>query len=129
LNIKGAAEAIELYKKAFGAEERVRMPGPDNSIMHAELKIGTSMIMIADALRNPPTQSSCHLYLEDVDGAWARATGAGLQVAMPLANMFWGDRYGVLTDKFGNRWGLSCHIEDVSPEEMRKRMAAEMQKA
>jgi len=123
LNIKGAADAIEFYKKAFGAEERARMLGPNNSIMHAEIKIGNSVIMVADAMTNPPTQASLHLYVEDCDGAWRRALDAGCQVAMPIGDMFWGDRYGVLTDKWGNRWGIATHKEDVAPADMQKRMA------
>jgi uncharacterized glyoxalase superfamily protein PhnB len=126
LNVKGAAEAIEFYKKAFGAEERARMPGPNNTLMHAEIKIGTSIVMIADALRNPPTQSNLHLYVEDVDAAWKRATDAGCEVTMPLGDMFWGDRYGVLSDKWGNRWSLASHKEDVAPADMQKRMAEAM---
>jgi len=126
LNLKGAGDAIEFYKKAFGAEERTRMPGPNGSIMHAEIKIGNSMVMISDAMTNPPTQSSCHLCVDNADAWWKRATEAGADVVMPIADMFWGDRYGVLVDKWGNRWGIATHKEDVSPEEMRKRAAEAM---
>ncbi len=128
LNVKGAADAIEFYKKAFGAEERSRMALPNGTVMHCELKIGNSLLMIADAIQNPPTQSSTHLYVEDADAWWKRATAAGCQVALPIADMFWGDRYGILTDKFGNRWGIATHKEDVSPTEMAKRSAEEMKK-
>jgi PhnB protein len=126
LNIKGAAAAIEFYKKAFGAEERGRMPGPGGAIMHAEIKIGDSVVMLADAMQNPPTQASLHIYVEDVDAAWKRATAAGAQVAMPLEDQFWGDRYGVLTDQWGNRWSLATHKADYTPEEMSKRAAEAM---
>jgi PhnB protein len=121
LNVKGAAVAIEFYKKAFGAEERSRMLGPNNMIMHAEIKIGTSILMVADAMMNTPTQSSCHLYVEDADALWKRATAAGAQVTMPIQDMFWGDRYGVLTDPWGNRWAIATHKEDVPLAEMQKR--------
>jgi PhnB protein len=128
INVKGAADAIEFYKKAFGAEERNRMPDPKGQIMHAEIKIGNSLIMISDAMMNPPTQSSLHLYVEDADASWKRATAAGAQVVMPLQDQFWGDRYGVLSDKWGNRWGIATHKEDVSPAEMRKRGEEAMKK-
>jgi len=121
LNVKGAADAIEFYKKAFGAEERARMATPDGRIMHAEIKIGSSIVMISDAVQNPPTQASCHLYVEDADAWFKRATAAGAEVAMPLENMFWGDRYGLVVDKWGNRWGISTHKEDVPPAEMQRR--------
>lgn len=121
LNVTGAAEAIEFYKQAFGAAERFRMPGPNNKILHAEIAIGGSIVMLSDAMMSPPTQSSCHLYVEDVDALWARATKAGAEVVMPLADMFWGDRYGVLSDKWGNRWSIATHKLDLSQEEMRKR--------
>ncbi len=121
LNIAGAADAIEFYKKAFGAAERHRMPGPNNKLMHAEIAIGNSVVMLSDAMIGPPTQSACHIYVDDADALWARATKAGAEVVMPLADMFWGDRYGVLADKWGNRWSIATHKEDLSPEEMRKR--------
>src|SRR5207248_1041715 len=123
LNIEGAAEAIEFYKKAFGAEERARALGPNNTIMHAEIKIGGSIIMMSDAMKLPPTRSSCLLYVEDADASWKRALAAGAQVAMPLQDQFWGDRYGVVTDKWGNRWAIATHKEDVPRAEMDKRMA------
>jgi uncharacterized glyoxalase superfamily protein PhnB len=131
LNIKGASEAIEFYKKAFGAEEKARMLGPNNMIMHAELQLGTSVVMVADAMMNPPTTAALHLYVEDADAMWTRATNAGCKIEMPIADMFWGDRYGVLSDKFGNRWSIATHKEDLSPAEMKTRMdkaIAEMSK-
>lgn len=126
LNIKGAAEAIEFYKKAFGAEERFRMPGPNNTIMHAELQIGSSVVMIAESLMSPPTQTACHLYVENCDAWWKRATEAGCTVTLELNDAFWGDRFGVVSDKFGNRWSIATHKEDVSPADMKTRAAEAM---
>jgi len=126
LNVRGAAEAIDFYKKAFGAEELRRAPGPNGSIMHAEIKIGDSIVMVSDALTNPPTESSIHVYVTDADALWARATAAGATVATPIADMFWGDRYGVVVDKWKNRWAIAEHKEDVPPDEMRKRAADAM---
>jgi len=126
LSVEGAAEALEFYKKAFGAEERGRMPDPQGKIMHSEIKIGDSIVMVSDPMMNQPTKSSLNLYVPDADAAWARATAAGCQVVMPLANQFWGDRYGILSDKWGNRWSIAQHIEDVPPEEMGKRAAEAM---
>jgi PhnB protein len=121
LNVNGASEALAFYAKAFGAEERVRMPTPDGKIMHSETKIGDSVVMVSDAMMNPPTTSSIHLYVTDADAWWSRATAAGAEVVMPIADQFWGDRYGVLKDKWGNRWSIAQHKEDLSPEEMKKR--------
>lgn len=127
LNINGAAEAIDFYKKAFGAEEKGgRAPGPNGTIMHAEIRIGDSTVMISDAVMNPPSQSCLHLYVNDANEAWKRATEAGATVAMPLSDTFWGDRYGALTDRWGNRWTIGQHIEDVSQPEMERRMAEMM---
>ena len=128
LSIQGAADAIEFYKRAFGAVERGRMPGPKGSIMHAELKIGDSVIMLADATMNPPTKASLHIYVNDADAAWQKALAAGAKVEMPLEDQFWGDRYGVLADKWGNRWSIATHTEDLSPEQMEKRAAEAMKK-
>jgi uncharacterized glyoxalase superfamily protein PhnB len=126
LSVAGASDALAFYKKAFGAEERSRMPGPDGKLMHSEIKIGDSLVMVADAMMGPPTQASIHLYVPDVDASWSRATAAGAKVEMPLADQFWGDRYGVLSDKWGNRWSLASHKEDVPPAEMPKRMEEAM---
>ena len=124
LNLKGAAEAIQFYKDALGAEEQGgRAPGPNGAIMHAELKIGNSIVMLADALMGPATQASLHLYVEDADALFQRATRAGAEVVLAMHDAFWGDRYGVVSDRWGNRWALATHQEDVSPEEMQKRMA------
>jgi len=131
LTCRDAARAIEFYKKAFGATEISSMPGPGGRVMHAELRIGDSVIFVADefpGMSAAPTPTSTpsfylFLYTEDVDTAFNRAVAAGCQVTMPLQNMFWGDRYGTLTDPFGYRWGLATHIEDVTPEEMQRRSA------
>ena len=124
LNVKGAEEAIAFYKKAFGAEERLRMPAADGSIMHAELTIGDSTIMLADASRSPETRSSIHLTVADCDALFERAVSAGGREKMALQDMFWGDRYGQVEDPFGNVWAISTHKEDVPPEELARRAAA-----
>jgi PhnB protein len=123
LNIVGANDAIDFFKKAFGAVERFRMPGPDGKLMHAEIAIGTSVVMVSDAMRRPATQAALHLYVKDCDALFEQALAAGATVTMPLMDMFWGDRYGQLSDPFGNLWSIATHKEDVSPEEMQKRMA------
>ena len=133
LTVRGAAAAIDFYKKAFGAKELFRMPSPDGKIMHAEITIGDSHIMLADEsdrseTRAPQTlngsTTGIFLYVNDVDAAFKQATNAGAKQTMPLQDMFWGDRLGKLTDPFGHRWMLATHIEDVSPAEMEERMAA-----
>jgi PhnB protein len=130
---KGAAKAIDFYAKAFGAQETVRMPGPDGQIMHAEVKIGNSMLMLSDENKergqlSPAsiggTATSIMLYADDVDAVFNRAVAAGAKAEMPPADMFWGDRMGNLVDPFGHKWAVATHKEDVSPEEMEKRMAA-----
>ena len=130
---KGAAKAIEFYAKAFGAEEVVRMPGPHGSIAHAEVRIGNSMLMLSDENKergqlSPESigGSACSImfYTDDVDQVFKRAVAAGAKAEMPPADMFWGDRMGNIVDPFGHKWALATHTEDVSPEEMEKRMAA-----
>jgi PhnB protein len=132
LVIKGAAKAIDFYKKAFGAEEIVRMPAPDgNLVMHAQLKIGDSMIMLADEFpqggcnKSPASAGSTtvvlHLYVQDADAVFNKATAAGAKVIMPLMDMFWGDRYGQVSDPFGHVWSIATHKEDLTPQEMAKR--------
>jgi PhnB protein len=123
-NLKECAKALDWYKKVLGAEERVRMPGPDGKIMHAELKIGDSMVMFSEAANMPPTTGGgCHVYVSDPDSLFKKAVEAGAKAEMPMENMFWGDRFGRITDPFGVGWSFAAHIEDVSPEEMKKRMA------
>ena len=132
LVVKGASKAIDFYKKAFGAGEIRRVLGPDGkSIMHAELKIGNSRLMLVDEFpemnaRGPEsiggTPVTIHMFVEDADTVFNRAVNAGAQVRMPLADMFWGDRYGVLADPFGHLWSIATHKEDLTPDEIRKRM-------
>jgi len=137
---KNTAQAMEFYKSVFGAKETVCMKGPDGKIGHAELKIGDSHIFLADefpGMNTAPTpgvKNACgiFLYLENVDATFNRAVAAGAKVDMPLENQFWGDRYGKITDPFGHQWGLAQHVEDVAPEEMKRRSqeyAAKMAKA
>ncbi len=130
LPVEDAAQAIEFYKQAFGARERVRMPGPDGKIAHAELEIGDSLITLADpfeqAAAKPPTQlggasASVLLYVEDVDAVVDAAVDAGATVTGPVADMFWGDRYGTVTDPFGHVWQIATHKEDLTPEELAER--------
>jgi PhnB protein len=137
LTVNDAARAIDFYKRAFGAEEKFRMEGPHGKIGHAELKIGDSILMLGDEMpgmgnRAPSTLGgspvNLFLYVNDVDAAFKRAVDAGAKVDMPLADMFWGDRYGKLTDPFGHTWSMATHKEDVAPEEMKKRADAAMAK-
>jgi PhnB protein len=134
LIIKDAAKGIDFYKKVFGATEVMRMPGPGGRIMHAELKIGDSVIMLADEnpemdARSPQsfggTPVSLMVYVEDVDSVFKRAISAGAKELRPLQNQFYGDRSGTISDPFGHKWTISTHVEDVSPEEMKKRMIAQ----
>jgi PhnB protein len=129
LTCKNAAQAIELYKKAFGASEHSRMAGPDGRIMHAELQIGDSMLFLADefpGMSAAPTQGaspsqSLYLYVQDVDTTYQQAVAAGCQGAMAVQDMFWGDRFGKVVDPFGHHWNLATHVEDVAPAEMERR--------
>jgi PhnB protein len=133
LTLNNASAAIDFYKRAFGAKELFRMPGPDGKIMHAEITIGDSHIMLGDESSANETKSpqslkgtttGIFLYLEDVDAAFKQAVKAGAKENMPVQNMFWGDRFGKLTDPFGHKWLLATHIEDVTPAELEERMAA-----
>lgn len=123
----GAADAIEFYKKAFKAEEVMRLPGADGKLMHGAIRIGDSMIMLADeyaecnslgpkALKGSPVV--LHLQVEDADSFFAHAVKAGAKVVMPVEDMFWGDRYGQVEDPFGHRWAVATHVRDVSMEEL-----------
>ena len=129
----GAANAIEFYKKAFGAVEEARLPGPNGAIMHAVIRIFGDAVMLVDempewgalspkSLKGSPV--TLHLYVEDVDAAVKRAVGAGAKVTMPVADMFWGDRYGKIEDPFGHHWSLATHQREVSLEEATKAMEA-----
>lgn len=133
LFVAGAAKAIEFYKNALGAEELMRFPGPDGKIMHAEIKVGDSIIMLADEMpdmggRGPKsiggTPVSFFVYGQDVDAAWKRAVDAGAREVVPLADQFWGDRTGCLEDPFGHQWWLASHVQDLTPEEIRKNAEA-----
>jgi PhnB protein len=130
---QGAADAIAFYTKAFGATETARMPGPGGSVMHAELRIGTSMLMLSDenperGALSPKTVGgspvSVFMYTEDVDAVFNRAVQAGAQGVAPPTDMFWGDRFAQVVDPFGHTWAMATHKEDVSPEEMGRRMQA-----
>ncbi len=135
LVIKGASEAIEYYKEAFGAEELCRMPfpGPDGQVKlgHAELQIGDSRLFLADEFPQQGCQApngsspvTIHLYVDDVDTVFDRAVKAGATAAMPPADMFWGDRFSKIVDPFGHHWSIATHVEDLTPEQMQERMAA-----
>lgn len=128
------SQAIEFYKKAFGAEEIHRMPGPDSRIMHAAIRIGNNLLFLADDFpeycggksRSPKalggTPVTLHRYVENCDAAMKRAADAGATVQMPAQDVFWGDRYGVVTDPFGHSWSLATHIKDLTPEQMQAGM-------
>src|SRR5687767_1252899 len=123
LTVDGAAEAIDFYRKAFGAEEESRMPGPGGKLMHAEVRIGDSVVMLSDAMPemgNTPTTASLYIYADDCDAMYKRAVAAGGESTMEPADMFWGDRMAGIKDRWGNRWGISTRIKDMSPEEMKK---------
>lgn len=129
LVIKDCAKAIDFYKKAFGAEELMRIPGPGGQgVGHSEIKIGDSVFMACDEFpgmnRAPDSLGgspvNLHLYVKDADAAFKRAVDAGCEVAMPLEDMFWGDRYGKLKDPFGHQWSIATHVKDVTPEECAK---------
>ena len=126
LTLKDAAGAIDFYKKAFGAQERFRMPTPDGKVAHAELQIGDSVVMLSEALQEPVTSASIYLYVPNADATFDRAVKAGAQSTMLLTDMFWGDRFGRVTDPFGVRWGIATHKEDLSPEEIGRRAAQAM---
>jgi uncharacterized glyoxalase superfamily protein PhnB len=137
MTVRDAARAIEFYKQAFGAKEKGVMKGPEGKVMHAELVIGDSIIMLADefpefgSLSPQSTGGSgtgLHIYIEDVDSAFDRAVKAGATVEMPVADMFWGDRYGKLRDPFGHKWSIGTHKADLSMEEMKKGMEETMAK-
>jgi PhnB protein len=125
LIVAGAGKLIDYMKQAFGARERLRMPMPDGGVAHAELEIGDSVVMVSDGSPQfPPIKALLHLYVEDADAVFQRALDAGSKVVQPLEDQFYGDRSGTVEDEWGNRWSIATHIEDVSEEEMMKRMAA-----
>ena len=135
LAVNDAAAAIEYYTEVFGAKERLRMDGPDGKIGHAELQIGDSVLMLADpnpqSNYTPPTQlggtsAGLLLYVEDVDAVVTKATEAGATLTMPVEDMFWGDRFGQVTDPFGHDWQIATHKEDLTEEEIAERSKAAM---
>lgn len=126
-----ASAAIAFYQKAFGATELTCLPGPDGKLMHASVRIGDSTVMLVDefpqwgslgpkALKGSPV--TLHMYVEDADAAFKRAVDAGATVKMPLDDMFWGDRYGILVDPFGHQWSIATHIRDLTPAEIQEGM-------
>lgn len=125
----GAAAAIDFYKHAFNAVEVARLPGSAGKLIHAMIRIGDSNLMLVDEMPEhgsfgpaalKGTSVVLHLYVDDADATFAQAIAAGAQVRMPLGDMFWGDRYGILTDPFGHQWSIATHIRDVSKEEMQQ---------
>jgi len=138
--VRDAVRAIEFYKQAFGAQERGLMKGPDGKVMHAELKIGNSIVMLADEFpefgavapeSGGNTSMGLHIYVDNVDQAFDRAVKAGAKVEMPVSDQFWGDRYGKLRDPFGHKWSIATHVKDMSADEMKRSMdeaMANMQK-
>lgn len=128
----GAAEAIAFYRQAFGAVETKRVPDPSGKLMHAEIRIGDSALMLVDefpdfGLLAPPrlhgSPVTIHLYVADVDAVVAQAVAAGASLLMPAQDMFWGDRYAQLSDPFGHRWSIATHVRDVGPEELQRAAA------
>jgi PhnB protein len=137
LVVSSAAAAIDFYKRAFGAKEISRMDGPQGKIAHAEIKIGDSILMLSDEMPGSDTKApqsiggtavGIFLYLENVDKTFQEAISAGAKTIMPPTDMFWGDRFGKLTDPYGHSWALATHKEDVAPAEMSRRMKEEMPK-
>ncbi len=138
LAVEDASAAIDFYKKAFGAKERMRMDAPGGKIAHAELEIGDSLIMLSDPFPQstvkPPNEAgtstmSIFMYSEDVDATVEQAVNAGATVTMPVEDMFWGDRFGTVTDPYGHQWSIATHTRDLTPEEIEeggKAVMAEM---
>jgi len=134
LVIRGAKDAIEFYKKAFGAKVRGAMPGPGGLLMHAEMTIGNSILMMCDEMPQMKywlsphalngTTAAVHLYVDDADALFAQAQAAGAQVSMPLMDAFWGDRFGKLRDPYGHEWTVATHQHDYTPEEMKRNAEA-----
>jgi len=126
MNIKDCEKAIDFFKKAFGAEERSRHVGPHGKIVHAEVKIGDSIVMLSEAVQHPVHVVHAMLYVTDCDAVFKRAVDAGATAMMPPQDMFYGDRGGRLVDPFGNDWFIATRKEEVSPAELEKRMKAMM---
>jgi PhnB protein len=126
LSARGAAELLDFLIQALGAEEVMSMPGPGDTIMHAEVDIGGSRVMISEAMQGEPTPGAFYLYVPDADALHQRAIDAGAALVRPMTDEFWGDRVGMIRDRFGNVWSIATHVEDVPPEEMGRRAAAAM---
>jgi len=135
LAVEDASKAIDFYKEAFGAEETIRMPGPDGKVAHAELQIGDSKLMLSDPFPHsdvrPPSErggptASVFMYVDDVDATFEQAQRAGATVVSELEDMFWGDRFGTVAGPFGHVWAMATHKEDLSEEEMAERSKAAM---
>jgi len=135
LAVEDASKAIDFYKEAFGAEETIRMPGPDGKVAHAELQIGDSKLMLSDPFEHsnvrPPSErggptASIFMYVDDVDATFEQAQRAGASVVSELEDMFWGDRFGTVSDPFGHVWAMATHKEDLSEEEIAERSKAAM---
>ena len=128
LSVKGAARLIDFMKKAFGATENYRFPAPDGSVMHAELKIGDSFVMLGEAMKDSPTSATYYVYVHDADATYRNALSAGGESLEGPTDQFWGDRVATIKDFAGNKWMIATHVEDVSADELesraRKLMAA-----
>ena len=129
LNQADAAQTIEFCKKAFGAKLRMKLAGPGGKIMHAEILIGDSIVMLSDAMQAPPRAAGLFLYVPDVDKTFAKAVKAGATVLVAVQDMFWGDRFARVQDPQGNSWEIATHCEDVTPKAMKTRLAAMMKSA
>ncbi len=136
--VRDGAKAIEFYKRAFGAEEVSRMEGPGGSIMHAEIRLGDSVVMLSEENEQWGTKSplstngnpgSLHIYVADADASFKRAIDAGATVAFPMEDAFWGDRYGKVKDPFGHEWGIATRVKDLTDEEMKQAAEAWMTQA
>ena len=139
LVVRGAARAIDFYKRALGAEEIARLPAPGGMLAHAEIRIGDSKVFLVDEFPEPreegvgspqqvgATTVTIHLFVDDVDAAIERASAAGAKVTLPPTDMFWGDRYGRIVDPFGHSWSIATHVKDLTPEEIQKNMAEAFQ--
>lgn len=123
LNLADANAFIAFTKKAFGGKVRSQMPGPEGKLMHCEIEVGDSVVMVSDAVRDPVRTGSLFLYTENVDKAFSKALKAGAKSLMEPEDMFWGDRFARIEDPQGNTWGIATHVENVSPKDMKKRMA------
>lgn len=126
INVKDAAACMKWIAEVFGGSIRMVMPGPSGAVMHGEVEIRGSVIMFSEAIQNPPHPLDATVYSEDVDATVAKALEAGAKLVMPVADQFWGDRCGSVTDPFGNRWFVMTHKEDLTPEQMGERAKAAM---